>query len=406
LSFNLRRLMKIAIISTLHTVPWGGSEELWAAMAREAVDLKHEVVISVYEWPATPDKIADLARQGARVLKRPNPYSAKQNSLIRRGARKIQASLPVLLQPGSPFRTLFDVKPDVVCIGQAGPYDTILLTRDLAELLESSSVPYVVVCQYNKETFPLNEAARESAKQFLSRAFRVAFVAEESARTAERQLAASLPNAMVVRNPVNLTDLSAVPWPSLGQACLASVARLEVDAKGQDTLFEALSSPAWRGRDWQLRLYGQGPDDTYLRKLARHYGISERVVFMGQVSDVRSIWSENHLLVLPSRVEGTPLAMVEAMLCGRPSVVTDVGGNTEWVAEPQTGFVAEASTARSFGAALERAWLTRARWEEIGKRAREQALTQYDQEAGKSLLRIILEAVGLQSLRSGAKSAA
>ena len=52
-----------------------------------------------------------------------------------------------------------------------------------------------------------------------------------------------------------------------------------------------------------------------------------------------------------------PLALVEAMLCGRTAVVTDVGGNAEWIEDGETGFVAEAATAKSFGAALkERGW--------------------------------------------------
>jgi glycosyltransferase involved in cell wall biosynthesis len=100
----------------------------------------------------------------------------------------------------------------------------------------------------------------------------------------------------------------------------------------------------------------------------------------------------NHLLVLPSRSEGTPLALVEAMLCARPAVVTDVGGNADWVEDDQTGFVAEAPTAKSFGAALERAWAARAKWQIMGKQARDNAVIKFDKSAGKSLLKVLLEA--------------
>ena len=55
----------------------------------------------------------------------------------------------------------------------------------------------------------------------------------------------------------------------------------------------------------------------------------KNVHFRGHVNDIRAIWEQNHLLVLPSRYEGLPLALVEAMWCGRPAVVTDVGGNAE-----------------------------------------------------------------------------
>ena len=129
-----------------------------------------------------------------------------------------------------------------------------------------------------------------------------------------------------------------------------------------------------------------------MKTLARHYAIADRVEFCGYVDDIRSIWQANHLLVLPSRDEGTPLALVEAMLCGRPAVVTDVGGNAEWIDDGETGFVAEAPTARSFGAALERAWLANTQWQKMGARAQKSA-SRFDKSAGKSLLRVVLDAV-------------
>ena len=109
------------------------------------------------------------------------------------------------------------------------------------------------------------------------------------------------------------------------------------------------------------------------------------------MSDIRSIWADNHLLVMPSRAEGTPLALVEAMICGRPSVVTDVGGNTEWIDEPSTGFVAEAPSARSLDNALERAWEARGHWESIGQRAHQVAVSKADPEPGEAVLSLLLQ---------------
>ena len=173
---------------------------------------------------------------------------------------------------------------------------------------------------------------------------------------------------------------------------MACVGRLNVDDKGQEVLIECLACDPWRSRDWELRLYGKGRDDAYLKKLARHRGIAERVIFCGHVGDVHLIWRDNHLNVMASRNEGTPLALVEAMLCGRPSVVSDVGGNAEWVVEPRNGFIAEAPSVRSFGAALERAWTARADWKAIGKAAHHDALGLIDPTPGKSLLKLVTAA--------------
>ena len=81
----------------------------------------------------------------------------------------------------------------------------------------------------------------------------------------------------------------------------------------------------------------------------------------------RGIWKENHILVLPSRYEGLPLVLVEAMWCGRPAVVTDVGGNAELCRDRQTGFVAQSATLASVAEAMERAWEARSDLEADGQ---------------------------------------
>jgi glycosyltransferase involved in cell wall biosynthesis len=103
-----------------------------------------------------------------------------------------------------------------------------------------------------------------------------------------------------------------------------------------------------------------------LERLAQKLGLSDRVVFAGFCA-VEEIWASNHVLVMPSRYEGLPLAMVEAMLCARPVVATDVAGHAEIIEDGVTGFLADAPTAGSMGAALERFWARRGEAEEIGK---------------------------------------
>ena len=79
------------------------------------------------------------------------------------------------------------------------------------------------------------------------------------------------------------------------------------------------------------------------------------------------------MLVLPSRAEGLPLALVEAMLCARPAVVTDVGGNAELCVDGETGFVAAAPAVSLLEQTLERAWNHRHEWQSMGTAARTRA---------------------------------
>jgi len=371
--------MKIAVISTTTGAPWGGSEELWSEMVEVALDQGNEVVAAIYQWSCTVPKVVTLQAKGAQILSRPLPKRGKLGKLL--------TSLE------SSFNRVFQLKPDVILINQGGTYDPLLMNLgNLFDLLYSSSIPYCILCQRNEDSYVPEQALRDKAVQFFERAAQVLFVAEQNLKTAERQLARLLPNAQVVRNPVNLPDPNAVHWCTNPVVQFANVARLEVGFKGQDILLETLSATVWRDRPWQLNLYGGGGDRPYLEALCQHYKLGDRVHFVGHVGNVKTIWADNHLLVLPSQREGTPLALVEAMLCGRPSVVTDVGGNAEWIEDGITGFIAEASTATSFGQALERAWQAQSNWEPMGVTAHTTAMSKFDINPGKSLLQIIVEA--------------
>ena len=368
--------MKIGVISTLNGLSWGGSEELWATMVNDALRQRLKVAVSVCHEASIPSKFAEIHQNNVRVFRRRPLHWQRLETVISNIV--------------SPFRRIFRWNPDVICISQGSAYESLLFS-DLRDLLYNAGIPYVVVCQYNDDKV-LAQDIRDSAKEFFTRAFRVVFVSRENLKTAERQLAHTLTNAICLQNPVNLIDLSVVPYSS-GPVSMANVARLDAKYKGQDILFEALSSPIWSSRDWRLRLYGEGRDRNYLKALAQHYAIAEHVEFCGHINDIRSIWEVNHLLVLPSRGEGTPLALVETMLCGRPAVVTDVGGNTEWIENGRTGFVADAPNATLFGVALERAWLAQTDWQEMGIQARETTLSRFDKSPGKSLLGVILDSI-------------
>src|SRR5205807_2393772 len=137
---------------------------------------------------------------------------------------------------------------------------------------------------------------------------------------------------------------------------------------GQDILFEALAQSEGNCRNWRVSIYGEGPARSSLEWLVRRLRLSERVNFAGFV-EPEKIWAENHVLVMPSRQEGLPLAIVEAMLCSRPIVATDVAGHAEIVEDGVTGFLAKAPTPRAMAAALERFWTRRTEAEEIGKAA-------------------------------------
>ena len=176
------------------------------------------------------------------------------------------------------------------------------------------------------------------------------------------------------------------------EARMACVARFEVRDKGQDLLLEALADPVWRERDFRLDFYGSGPDREILEDLISFYRLGDKVKIVGFESNIRKIWNEHGLLVLPSLSEGTPISLIEAQLCARASLVTRVDGNPEWVEEGNTGFLAEAPTVHHLRLALERAWENRHRWAELGNAARAACLAKRDPDPAGTLLALLRKA--------------
>jgi glycosyltransferase involved in cell wall biosynthesis len=349
----------ILFISTMDSEPWGGSEELWSRAALNLASDGLAVAASVVEWSPLHHRVEEL-KHHIRLSTRP-----REPSLWQRARAKIARSHPSL---ESVERLVEVARPKLVVhsSGTAFPY------ADLIELCISRQIPFVTIGQANHDGWWLPDSLAQRLRPAMLGALRCFFVSEANLRLAEKQLGCDLINAEVVRNPFNVKYDAAPPWPPLGRngtLRLATVGRLHPPSKGQDLLLEALALAPWQKRPWHLYLYGNGPMRDTLERLACRLGIADRITFAAHVDNVEAIWAANHALVMPSRFEGLPLAAVEAMLCGRPTVATAVAGNAELIEDGVTGFLAESPTIRGVAAALERFWDLRDEAEEIGKAA-------------------------------------
>jgi glycosyltransferase involved in cell wall biosynthesis len=307
---------------------------------------------------AHPDVHA-LRRAGIRVLTHPLP-PVLWRRLRRRFLRdrtRLACDFDELL-PGA--------RPALAVLSTGG----CLVENDFLDICTARGWPFVTIGQANFEGWwPYDDSARRY-REALPLARRCYFVSEGNWRLAEKQVGSQIENGEVIRNPFNVSYDAAPPWPRMGnddEVRLACVGRLHPTSKGQDILLEALAHPDWVGRPWRLTFYGDGPCRDGVERMVRHFGLQDRVGFAGYVAEVERIWAESHALVMPSRFEGLPLAMVEAMLCARPVVTTDVAGHREIVEDGVSGFIADAPTPTSFRQALDRLWARRADLEEIGK---------------------------------------
>jgi glycosyltransferase involved in cell wall biosynthesis len=238
------------------------------------------------------------------------------------------------------------------------------------ELCLKHNVPYVTISQAATEEVWQDDAGAERLALSFSKARHNFFVSRDNLRLTELQIGVRLPHSSVIFNPFNVPYDANLEFPSAQPKFrLACVARFELHAKGQDVLLETLSDPKWKGRNIAVGLYGSGAGRRHVEKLIQLLGLQETVKIMGFQSPVE-IWKTNHALVLPSRYEGLPLALVEAMICGRFGIVTNVSGNAEVIEDNVNGFIAEAPRAMYLDHALERAWARKSEWEVLGQKAR------------------------------------
>jgi glycosyltransferase involved in cell wall biosynthesis len=386
--------LNIVFVSTLKGSPWGGSEELWAGACSRAIDDGHHVLVSRYEWPETPPKLAALKHRGAELVLRPRRPS----------------KLARLFPRPDWLRQIAAFNPDVVCISQGGAYECAghRSARPLIRWLSRSNSAAVNLIQFNSRDAGVGARAAGYARWLYRRADVNAFVAQENAEIASERLGMSIPRTRVVVNPVNLSDRSALAWPrsSAQQDIIrfATVARIDARTKGHDLMIDALSRPEWKARSWTWSLFGHGPDEHRFREHADRVGIGDRLKFCGHVSDIRSVWAGHHALLLPSRAEGTPLAMMEAMLLGRPVLVCNVGGCASWVDDGIEGVIAPSATPEEVQKALDRLWMRHPEWPVMGEHARERAKRQLGPDPEREMLNVLLEAAAARRSSSSVHS--
>ncbi|HEV7876617.1 glycosyltransferase [Bradyrhizobium sp.] len=131
-----------------------------------------------------------------------------------------------------------------------------------------------------------------------------------------------------------------------------SVARL-VPEKAPDVLLEAFALCAEQYRECRLALVGEGQLEAALRAQAARLGIAERIDWCGLVKDPLPHYETAQVFVLPSRIEGMPNALLEAMGCGVPVIVSDgTPGLLELVEQGVTGLVVPVDDPVALAAAL------------------------------------------------------
>jgi glycosyltransferase involved in cell wall biosynthesis len=127
-----------------------------------------------------------------------------------------------------------------------------------------------------------------------------------------------------------------------------------------------------------LAICGRGELEGALASRARDHGLDGRVHLLGLRSDIAAILRAADIFALPSRSEGLPLALIEAMFAGCPIVASDVGEVGVALAHGEAGILVEPGNAAALAAALDRLLRDPRQAKDLGDSAAHRALAEYD----------------------------
>jgi glycosyltransferase involved in cell wall biosynthesis len=128
---------------------------------------------------------------------------------------------------------------------------------------------------------------------------------------------------------------------------VAGVGRLN-SQKNFALFLDIAAQLAHRFPDLHFLLAGDGPEEQMLREKASALGIVNRVTFSGYVADTRLVYLAADVLLMPSRYEGLPMTLLEAMAMGLPVVASKLDGIAEVIGDGAEGFLVPSDDAALF----------------------------------------------------------
>lgn len=353
---NRRRIVFITTNDNSYT---GGSEQLWREASLLCRNKGHDVLVVTKKWEPLPEFLPEFENRGI--------------NLVFKGQDE--------------FNKVSNFKPDLVVVS-TGDQDE---GTEWLDCLITNKIPYVIVNQLTKEPqyWPVRDNIIESVRKWYVEAAQIFFTCNNNIKVMEERLSMKIPNASIHYNPYFVDMSIHIPFPSMEEGLkIAIPARFLKVHKGQHLAIELLNHRKWRKRSLSINLYGEGPDEAELRDLAEHYSLSS--IRFNKRTDMLKIWMENHAIMLPSFMEGLPIVLINALICARVPIVTDIGAHSEVIIDDTTGFLAKKPTVESLDEALERAYLKSHYWELIGQKARNHIMGLIPEDPVEDFLQKIL----------------
>ncbi|GAB1542442.1 hypothetical protein NUACC21_51160 [Scytonema sp. NUACC21] len=247
------------------------------------------------------------------------------------------------------LQTLHRLQPDIVHINICTPWECAI------GLFAALTLPNTRVVRVDQLPLRTTDAVKLWRTRALSlRVDAHVAVGEASARRMEdfyalgRRTVISIPNCVpdITKNPTPSPDTDR---RTNREIVIGSIGRLDA-MKGHDILLRAIAQL----EGVRVVILGEGGQRTALEKLAVELEVASRVEFPGWIDNPRAYLPQFDIFAMPSRSEGFPLAIVEAMLASLPVVATRVGSIPEAVTDGETGLLVDKDDVEGLASALRR----------------------------------------------------
>jgi glycosyltransferase involved in cell wall biosynthesis len=331
-------VLDVRIAFLVRTFDAGGAERQIIALTRGLVERGHQVLVVVVEAGGT--WVPALRDTGATVVE-----------VTERGIGELPFRLPRLL------RSLHRFRPDVL-YGQLA-FGNVLAALCRPFLPGTAVVQAILGLRPERDPGAILVRALYRAESASSR-FADAVVANSDAARAQA-VARGFPveRLHVVYNGFDTDELRYDSVARLelrsewsiddGEILIGRIGRMR-PTKDYATFLRAAAIATTRRSDLRFVAVGDGPDREALVSLARELGLGDRVVWAGERSDITRVLSALDIMVSSSLSESFANVIGEAMACGVPCVVTDVGDSAAIVGS--TGVVVPARSPGALADAL------------------------------------------------------
>jgi GalNAc-alpha-(1->4)-GalNAc-alpha-(1->3)-diNAcBac-PP-undecaprenol alpha-1,4-N-acetyl-D-galactosaminyltransferase len=319
----------------------GGAERVMARLAGRWVEQWDSVTL-ITLYPESHDYVSLDPRVERRVV----GHTTGRAGMLARGGAALRRLLRLRHE-------LVATRPDVVV--------SFMNSTNVMTLLAAAgtSIPVVVSERTDPRQHPVGAVADWVRRRAYQRAALVVVQTESVSQWAGEIVPSS--RVRCIPNPV--PEPSTRDLPAERTRTVVGVGRLSPE-KGFDLLIHAFAA-AGRGREWRLEIVGRGSEMERLQGLATELGVRDRVSFSGWVDDPGPRLATAGLFVLPSRYEGYPNALLEAMASGAPVVAADCpSGPREIIRDGIDGVLVAPGSAEALAEAMGRLM------DDAGERAR------------------------------------